>query len=347
MNSKITNQLLIYLKEVFKYENSLYSIEKIKQDIEQKKLNLGISKKDEIYPPQKPDDPDEKYKSEIIDYKEPIVRALFWPFQIFFPFVAIFIFAIVIYLVTTKTKLFFSTLIITYFVIAFIMFIYSLIQEINTSTSSKNANEEMFALYHRDLEQYKYDMKNYEQLIQDDNIRVKRENIVKKYYEMEIQRFNELEIQTNKVLNTLYDLNVVYPKYRNHIAVATFLEYLQSGRCGELKGTYGAYNLYENECKQDLIINNLNKIVNTLEVVKNNQYMIYTGISESNRLTYQASLQLDNIKQDIISGQRNVQESNELAAFYSRETARNTELLLELNRDENNHLKTKGGYNID
>lgn len=49
----------------------------------------------------------------------------------------------------------------------------------------------------------------------------------------------------------LYDKNILHPKYRNLDAVAAIYDYISTGRCEDLEGRDGAYNLYEEKLKQD------------------------------------------------------------------------------------------------
>ena len=51
-----------------------------------------------------------------------------------------------------------------------------------------------------------------------------------------------------------------------------------SGRCSELTGPNGAYNLYETECRSNVIISQLSKVVELLEEIKDTQYMICTEL---------------------------------------------------------------------
>lgn len=84
--------------------------------------------------------------------------------------------------------------------------------------------------------------------------------------------------------NKLYAYNVVFSKYRNLVALATFYEYLLAGRCTALERTDGAYNIFEVECRANQIIGQLTKIVQSLEKIKESQYLIYSelrGINNS------------------------------------------------------------------
>ena len=82
--------------------------------------------------------------------------------------------------------------------------------------------------------------------------------------------------------NELYSYNVIYPKYRNFVALSSFYDYLMSGRCNALVGSDGAYNLYENESRADLIIIKLSDVLTSLDRIQENQYMLYQQMSDVN-----------------------------------------------------------------
>ena len=84
-------------------------------------------------------------------------------------------------------------------------------------------------------------------------------------------------------LEHIYSANVIYPKYRNLVAVTTIYEYLASGRCDTLEGADGAYNLYEMELRQNIIIGQLSSVLDSLEQIKNNQFTLYKEITEANQ----------------------------------------------------------------
>ena len=112
-------------------------------------------------------------------------------------------------------------------------------------------------------------------------------------------------------LEKLYDLDVIYPKYRNLVAVTTIYEYLVSGRCDTLDGANGAYNLYEMELRQNIIIGQLSSILDSLEQIKNNQYTLYNEITESNRKSEKL---LSNISNNIDFIKYNTEETKKFTA---------------------------------
>ncbi len=80
------------------------------------------------------------------------------------------------------------------------------------------------------------------------------------------------------ILSKVYENELIYPKYHNLPALTSICEYLITGRCDELTGPHGAYNLYEDEVRKDTIISQMNTIIANLESIKTNQYMLYQQV---------------------------------------------------------------------
>lgn len=108
------------------------------------------------------------------------------------------------------------------------------------------------------------------------------------------------------------------------VSVITFHEYFLSGRCSSLYGYTGAYNIYENEIRQDTIIRRLEDILVSLEQIKQNQYSIYMAIQEGNRMT---SEMLSNSLATLNAAKESA-ANNKIAAHNSQITAENTEILM-------------------
>lgn len=92
-------------------------------------------------------------------------------------------------------------------------------------------------------------------------------------------------VESKRILDEIYALDVIYIKYRNLIAVCSFYDYIASGRCSSLEGHEGAYNVFENQIRLDLIIYKLDVVISKLEDIKESQYALYHALSESNQLT--------------------------------------------------------------
>jgi hypothetical protein len=94
----------------------------------------------------------------------------------------------------------------------------------------------------------------------------------------ELPQIIESIAYAEKELQEIYNQNIIFPKYRNFLAINQISEYIDSGRCSELEGPYGAYNLFENELRQNIIISRLDNIIHELEQIRENQYYTYLAI---------------------------------------------------------------------
>lgn len=129
--------------------------------------------------------------------------------------------------------------------------------------------------------------------------------------------------QAKQYLERVYDENILFPKYRNMVAVLTIHEYFLSGRCEELKGHEGAYNIYENELRQNIIINSLECIMQSLEQIKQNQYMLYQAIRETQSSINSLSYEFSNISSTVSS----LETNSKVSAYNSKIAADNTKIL--------------------
>jgi hypothetical protein len=150
-----------------------------------------------------------------------------------------------------------------------------------------------------------------------------------------IDTANSFIAATKHVLSDLYALDIIFAKYRNLVAVSSIYEYLNSGRCDALEGHEGAYNIFESEIRQDMIIVQLDRAIASLEEIRNTQYMLYDAIQESNRLAAQSAAEM-----------RKIGASSALTAYYAKQSAKNSETLVNLNRDVYGTLRTKYGRRI-
>ena len=129
--------------------------------------------------------------------------------------------------------------------------------------------------------------------------------------------------ETQAVLDKLYSVDVIYPKYRTLPALTSIYEYLVTGRCEELSGAHGAYNLYEDEIRKDTIISQLNTVIENLEQIKQNQYMLYEQVKGIQQNTRAIAAELYQIKGYAAC----LTDLAALTAFYSGVAATNTSTL--------------------
>lgn len=118
-----------------------------------------------------------------------------------------------------------------------------------------------------------------------------------------------------KLLDKLYSKNIIFPKYRNFLAIAQIYEYLLSGRCSQLEGPNGAYNLYESELRQNIIIDRLDEVIWQLDRLNRTMNAICGAIQETNYLLGNISNQLGRIE-----------ANTALTAYNSQCIAKNTRI---------------------
>lgn len=161
---------------------------------------------------------------------------------------------------------------------------------------------------------YKDKVQQYEERIKDlkeKNERIKLNNSnLKELYSYKLRIIsNEYNIilkeskETSDVLTQYYNLNVLYPKYRNLVCVSSILEYFLSGVCDQLTGHEGAYNKLDQELLLKSIIGKLDDVLANLEEIKNNQIVLYNAINECNN-------NIKNTSNNIINAVKRIESTN-------------------------------------
>lgn len=168
---------------------------------------------------------------------------------------------------------------------------------------------------------YKKRKAEYEMEFAKDRDRVSKEMQQKPLIQARIDQLDKQINSTVSLLNKLYDVGIIYPKYRSLVPVVMFCEYIESGRCDQLSGHEGAYNTYENELRQDIIIGKLDVIISKLDQIKANQWMLYDAIERVNQnvsrlcdATYQCANEMKNISQNSVI----IAENSRLNTQYNR-----------------------------
>lgn len=151
-------------------------------------------------------------------------------------------------------------------------------------------------------------------------------------YQQEYAVLLELYSKIIKELKEIYSYDVIFPKYRNLISVCSFFEYICSGRCDSLEGYQGAYNIFEMELRQNVIIGKLDQISENLETVAQNQYVLYTKISESNQA-------ISSIKHEMAYQLEKIENNSCIMAYNTKIIARNAEFMKWFNLFQNSHRR--------
>lgn len=130
--------------------------------------------------------------------------------------------------------------------------------------------------------------------------------------------------ETKAILAKLYSRNLIYPKYCTLPALTSIYEYFVTGRCDDLTGPNGAYNMYEDEVRKDTVIAQLNAINENLEKIKQNQYMLYQQVISIRENTDIISNELHQIRGYSFQ----IAQFTALNAYYSSLNERNTRVLM-------------------
>lgn len=132
---------------------------------------------------------------------------------------------------------------------------------------------------------YRGKMDEYRSKVEADKRRVERELEYKKYIMSELRELKRAHDSSKYLLMKAYESNIIFPKYRNWVMVCSLYEYICAGRCDCLEGRDGAYNILEMEIRLDKIITQLDCIIENLDAIKNNQYILFTAIEESRKVS--------------------------------------------------------------
>lgn len=101
---------------------------------------------------------------------------------------------------------------------------------------------------------------------------------------------NAIDKQLNTVqntLNNLYNLKIngvlcLHPNYRGLLPISIIYGYFDTGRCSQLQGHEGAYNLYEDEKMKGIIINKLDVVSKQIGDLNNSMIYVGQAIQECN-----------------------------------------------------------------
>ena len=140
----------------------------------------------------------------------------------------------------------------------------------------------------------------------------------------EITQAEELLLNLHQGKRKVFDTGVIFEKYNDFVAIASFYEYLSSGRCTTLEGPHGAYNLYESEIRMNAIVSQLADVIKSLKQIQKNQFVIYTAINEAtnelaalNKATQKMNVTLNAMHGELATISRNT----EVTAFYAKKNA--------------------------
>lgn len=183
------------------------------------------------------------------------------------------------------------------------------------------------------MDNYHIAMEQYREMLAD-NQRKRRQDeserqIQTLFLQKQMETVKEKLAESEEHMQKIYAKNIVFPKYRNLVMICSLYEYICSGRCAELEGHEGAYNILEAEIRLDRIISKLDVIITNLEQIKTNQFMLYTEVQQCNRKLNGIMASINNIKEMFMSAMDKVTAS--ITDFHISALQQNAELKAQLN----------------
>lgn len=196
---------------------------------------------------------------------------------------------------------------------------------------AKNAEESNKKSYNYWKEEY---MKYYNKQKEEVDNKIKENS-------QEIQFLVEEYKRIKEIINQMYNFRIdgklcLHPNYRGFIPISIIYGYFDTGRCSQLEGHEGAYNLYEDEKMKGIIIEKLDLISKQLN--KLNGTMFYVGKtieecnsrlsdleSSSNRMISSVNNMNNNVSNRLssVSNQMSVIDNNIAhSAYYAEASAR-------------------------
>lgn len=152
---------------------------------------------------------------------------------------------------------------------------------------------------------YNDNIQQYNIYTHNDMQRVNYELQVRKKMDNEINILNEQMRKSEDFEKRLYEAGILDDKYHyNIVATASFYQYFKSHMTYSLgfdrsTGDIGAYRIYENEIRQNLIINKLDIVIQKLDEIISNQYVLFNCINDANK-------KLSKLGNDIIKASRDI-----------------------------------------
>ena len=301
-----------YLKHVLELESAIYQTSQLKKEYQSKRENAKPKERN-LYLPTKPEEPKKRVEyvafneaSQKLDGVSKVIWGLSMAVALFcIPFPILMGIALGAWVDLQTTMLIFGLIAaipcasITYKITQIReQELQSIIQQNKKAQEKYQADMQAYASSYTDIQEKNSTAhRTYTQAL----------TVYNQETNVTVSKLSETESTLKASLYTLYSKNVIYAKYRNLVTIATLFEYIDSGRCFELEGPNGAYNLYEGELRSDIIISSLSSIISNLEAIRNNQYTLYQSIETANATTHQLLQNLNN--------------SQMLTAYYANQAA--------------------------
>ena len=171
--------------------------------------------------------------------------------------------------------------------------------------------------------EYNINLDKYNQMIENDKVRVQRELAQKQYLQTQADTLATMWRTSKEKLDKMYSYDILEEKYRNIVAVASIYEYLKHERTRSLQrvgSDEGAYNIFESEVRLNKIITNTDIIIQKLDVVIENQRELANTMRNAQNSINNLVTSTNNMSARIQSGMNRLNASVELSNYQQQQT---------------------------
>lgn len=195
---------------------------------------------------------------------------------------------IIVYCMSFLSNLYFSDFLPLLVVIPFFVFNYCFIQYTNLNKIYKSEylheEKELERKYEEDLANYREELKKSENLYQNRlNARMMINNRMLALSEQLDRKLNKLISEQDGIsaeLDRAYAKGILHESYQNVDDVLYLFHYIDTGRCFELTGPHGAYNLLATERYRENVESGLRDIASEIRLLDNSLSVSYNSIAD-------------------------------------------------------------------
>ena len=163
----------------------------------------------------------------------------------------------------------------------------------------------------------------YHSAVKADMCRVKKELVAKENLVKQRQLVKMERDRTKSVPDAIYEIGVLPPQYHNLVAVTSFLDDFDTGRCHSLTGPEGVYAAFEDDLRFKRIERRLDVVIAKLDEIASNQPYIVKLMREAN-----ATLsRIDSANKEMMKDIDKIKENAELTAYHTQCTAQSNAVM--------------------
>lgn len=171
---------------------------------------------------------------------------------------------------------------------------------------------------------YAKNLAEYDESVHKDAQRVQKELALKQVFQSQLQEVQQKRAATTSALTALYDIGVIHPKYRHNIvAISSFYDYFDTGRCFAFSGPGGAYGTYEQDLRFRRLETKLDVIITRLDEIIDNQRMLSDLMRDANNTLSR----IERSNRKMMGSMSRIERNSEITAYNTRCTRESAAVL--------------------